>query len=60
MTRRLKKDLIKLFADALMDERDRRFINGCLRCQQNHPQLTANQWSLVKQLEEKYKNGKSS
>jgi hypothetical protein len=36
-----------------------KFILGCSRAQQNHPQLTGRQWEIICEIEKKYLDGKS-
>lgn len=59
MTRRIKRDLLKFFEENALTTQEKYFILGCIRAQDKYPQLTAKQWKIVCDIEEKYKNGQS-
>ena len=53
-TRRIRKTLKDFFASKNINDFDNTFIEGCLRFQKEHPQLTGMQWSRIQKLKEKY------
>lgn len=59
MTRRIKKELRQFFSKHYLTESEKIFIMGCIRFQQEHPQLTGNQWKVVCQIEERCKDADS-
>jgi hypothetical protein len=59
MTRRIKRELQKFFEEKPLTSRERSFILGCINAQTKYPQLTARQWNIICEIEERYKNGKS-
>lgn len=54
-TRRIRKELLQFFNAAPLEEKDRTFIESCLKSQQRHPQLTSRQWEVVQGIYQKYK-----
>jgi len=63
ITRRITKRMTTFFITQKMSSYDSNFIRGCLKCQEEYPQLTTRQWNTVKGILTKYnfkefRNGK--
>ena len=54
MTRRIKLRLKKFFEEKPLTDKEKHFILGCIRSQQQYPQLTLRQWKVIKEIEQKY------
>ena len=54
MTRRIKRDLKIFFENQPLTAEEKYFILGCIKAQNNFPQLTQRQWEIVKKIEERY------
>jgi hypothetical protein len=59
MTRRIKAKLKLFFENQNLTAEETKFILGCSKAQQNHPQLTGRQWEIICEIEKKYLDGKS-
>lgn len=57
-TRRIRKHLKQFFDDKQLTIKEKQFILGCINAQKKFPQLTSRQWSIICEIEERYKNGK--
>ena len=55
MTRRIKLRLKKFFEEKPLTDKEKHFILGCIKAQNQYPQLTMAQWRIVKEIENKYK-----
>ena len=55
MTRRIKTQLKKFFEEKPLTDKEKHFILGCIKPQNQYPQLTMAQWRIVKEIENKYK-----
>ena len=58
MTRRIKKPLKDFFDKHSLTDAEKSFILGCINAQNKYPQLTHRQWSIICEIEERYKNVK--
>ena len=56
MTRRIKLKLKHFFDEKSLTDKEKHFILGCIKAQNQYPQLTAAQWRIVKEIENKYKS----
>lgn len=54
-TRRIRKPLRDFFENKPLTDREKIFIMGCIRLQEKHPQLTAKQWAIVCDIENRHK-----
>ena len=54
MTRRIKKDLKDFFDNQPLTDKEKNFIIGCIRAQDNYPQLTSRQWEIVQEIKNRY------
>ena len=54
-TRRIKPHLKDFLLAQTLDFKEKRFIEGCLRCQHKYPQLSSKQWEVIVAIERKYK-----
>lgn len=50
----MRKDLIEYFEDREIIGWDYNFIQGCIRFQNEYPQLTGRQWDRLLKLKSKY------
>lgn len=55
MKRRITFKLKKFFDENKLTDAERNFIIGCIKAQQSYPQLTNNQWKIVKEIESRYR-----
>jgi hypothetical protein len=55
MKRRISYNLKKFFDENKLTDSERNFIIGCIKAQQSYPQLTNNQWKIVKEIESRYR-----
>lgn len=56
ITRRIRRDLADFFENQNLTDEERNFILGCTRAQIKFPQLTARQWQIVLEIEQKYRS----
>lgn len=55
-TRRIRKDLKDFFDKQNLTDSEKAFILGCIRAQNQFPQLTSKQWKIVLDIKERYNN----
>jgi len=60
MIRRIKKPLKDFLDKQSLTDAEKDFILGCINAQNKYPQLTNRQWSIVCDIEKRYKNVKIS